>query len=150
GYEEVYADGLDGISGQIAAHYECAGLPDRAIPYFRRAAETALQVYANTEAIAALRRAALLEARHGDDQWLKKHWEDTALIYTALGDVLVNVGRFQEAREAYQCGLACVPEQRPIWRARLLRKMAGTWSYASHNPLDTSHANARQLSAEAE
>lgn len=150
-YEEVYADDLGGISGQIAAHYERAGLPERAISCYRSAAETALHIYANAEAIAALRRAAaLLAARHGGSQGLKNHWEDAAQVYTALGDALVNTGHFQEARDVYQRGIASVPEQEHIWRACLLRKMADTWSHASHNPLDTSHANARQLFAEAE
>jgi hypothetical protein len=37
----------DGVSGEIAAHFERAGLPEQAAPYYRRAADAARQVYVN-------------------------------------------------------------------------------------------------------
>ncbi|MFL5586295.1 MAG: ATP-binding protein [Ktedonobacteraceae bacterium] len=61
---EIYADNpsggqvnLDAVSGQIAAHYEHAGLPVRAIPYYQRAGKVASHVYANAEAITVFQRA---------------------------------------------------------------------------------------------
>jgi DNA-binding SARP family transcriptional activator len=60
--EAVHASGLDPVSGQIASHYDLAGLAGHAIPYYQRAAEVARRVYANEDAIAFLVRAlALLE-----------------------------------------------------------------------------------------
>jgi DNA-binding SARP family transcriptional activator/predicted ATPase len=60
--EEVDAAQLDAVSGQIAAHYEQAGLPAEALPYYQRAAEAAQRVYAHAEAAASLARGrALLE-----------------------------------------------------------------------------------------
>jgi len=41
---------LDRVSGQIAAHFDRAGLPEMAIPYYIRAASIAQSVYANVEA----------------------------------------------------------------------------------------------------
>src|SRR5438045_6346444 len=66
---EIYADApsggqvnLDAVSGQIASHYEHAGLLLQAIPYYQRAGGVASHVYANAEAIMAFQRAiALLE-----------------------------------------------------------------------------------------
>ena len=142
-YEEIYVQDRETVSGQIAVHYERAGLPEQSIRYYQRAAETALSIYANAEAITAFRHAVtLLEASHGGKG---EQWELATSIYKSLGDILVIAGRVQEAREAYQGGMAHVPAQEYIWQARLLRRMAGTWHHASHNPLDTSHATARSL-----
>ncbi len=53
----LQADELDSASGQLATHYDQAGLSGPAIHYYQRAAAVAQQVYANTEAIAYLSRA---------------------------------------------------------------------------------------------
>ena len=165
--EIVYAGDLDAVSGQVAAHYEHAGLPERAIPYYRRAGEVALRIYANAEAVEAFQRAAaLLEAGMlGHEQ----QWEEAAVIYTSLGDIFAMTGRQPEARQAYQRAIACIPlliptdnatpvaslrlsqsDRKSIWQARLLRKTAGTWNLASDNPLDTFHVNASKTFREAE
>ena len=60
--ERVYAADLDAVSGQIAEHYECAGLAAQASPFYRRAAAAAQQVYANVEAIDLLHRGLALLA----------------------------------------------------------------------------------------
>lgn len=49
--EALHADDLDAVSGQIAVHYEQAGMAEPAIAYYRRAAATAQRLYANTEAV---------------------------------------------------------------------------------------------------
>jgi tetratricopeptide (TPR) repeat protein len=48
---------LDAVSGQIAAHYERAGLIEQALPMYQRAAAVAQRVYANEDAIRLLVRA---------------------------------------------------------------------------------------------
>jgi DNA-binding SARP family transcriptional activator/predicted ATPase len=54
---------LDAVSVQIAAHYENAGFPEQAIPYYAKAAAVAQDVYAHDEAIAlAGRGLSLLRA----------------------------------------------------------------------------------------
>jgi tetratricopeptide (TPR) repeat protein len=55
--ETLHAADLDSVSGQIAVHYDMAGLAGNAIHYYQRAAEVAQQVYANAEAITYLSRA---------------------------------------------------------------------------------------------
>ena len=173
-FEEVYAGDLDAASGQIAAHYEHAGLPGRAISYYRRAGEAAMRVYANADAITAFQRAvALLEAGGPGRAQQEQRWEEAVAIYAALGDIFAVTGRQQEARQAYQNGLASIPlrvslpiptdnatsvaslrlsqsDRKSILQARLLRKMASTWNLASDNPLDTFHVNAQQTFQEAE
>jgi DNA-binding SARP family transcriptional activator len=67
--ESLHAEHLDPVSGQIAVHYERAGLLDQAIHYYQRAASTAQRVYANEDAISLLTRClSLLEQRPHDEQ----------------------------------------------------------------------------------
>jgi DNA-binding SARP family transcriptional activator/predicted ATPase len=58
--ETVYADDLDTVSGQVAAHYDRGGLPSQAIAYYRRAAQVAHRLAAVEEAISHLNRALAL------------------------------------------------------------------------------------------
>jgi len=149
--EEVHAWNLDIMSRQIAAHYERAGLPRQAIPYYRRAGEVARRIYANVEAVTAFQQAiALLEADAQGHALYEPQWEEAAVIYSSLGDILAMTGRQQEARQVYQRGIAHVPPQEYIWHARLLRKIASTWNLASDNPMDTFHVDAQRAFQEAE
>ncbi|HEX9370854.1 MAG TPA: AAA family ATPase [Roseiflexaceae bacterium] len=54
---------LDMVSSQVAVHYEQAGVPERAIPYYRRAGLVAQQVYAHREAIGHFTTALTLLGR---------------------------------------------------------------------------------------
>lgn len=56
-FETVYAGNLDSVCGQIASHFERAGMLEQAIPYYQRAAAVAQRVYANEDAIEILVRA---------------------------------------------------------------------------------------------
>jgi DNA-binding SARP family transcriptional activator len=156
-FEAVYAanppggQSLDIVSGQIAAHNERAGLPGQAIPYYRRAGETAMRVYANAEAISAFQRAiALLEAGAPGYTRRGHGWEDVAAIYADLGNVYSLMGRQSDARQSYQQALTWTPSQESIWQARLHRNIASTWQFSSDNPEDASHVNARESFQEAE
>jgi predicted ATPase/DNA-binding SARP family transcriptional activator len=48
---------LDAVSGQIASHYERAGIIKQALPFYQRAATVAQRVYANEDAISLLTRS---------------------------------------------------------------------------------------------
>lgn len=64
--ETLYADDLDPVSGQIAAHYEHGGVIEHAIPYYHRAALVAQRLFAHEDAILLLRHClTLLEQRPG-------------------------------------------------------------------------------------
>ena len=60
--EARHAEDLDSVSGQIASHYERAGMIELALPYYRRAASVAQCVYANEDAISLLLRSLELLA----------------------------------------------------------------------------------------
>jgi predicted ATPase/DNA-binding SARP family transcriptional activator len=55
--EAMYAEDLDSVSGQIASHYERAGIIEQALPYYQRAAAVAKRMYANEDAINLLSRS---------------------------------------------------------------------------------------------
>ena len=58
GLELLHADHLDAVSGQLAKQYARAGRSDRAIAYYRRAAEVAAGVFAHSEASGCMKRAS--------------------------------------------------------------------------------------------
>ena len=57
---EVYAADIESWNGQIASHFEQAGMAEEAIEHYWRAAAYARQRYADTEAADLLRRALAL------------------------------------------------------------------------------------------
>jgi len=122
--ESVHASNLDAVSGQVAVHYEYAGLPQQAISYYHRAGSEALRVYANTEAIALFRRALLLLETTSP---ASSQPELSAHLYEHVADVLCLTGQSDAARDAYQQALAQVPVQASVWKACLQRKTAKTW-----------------------
>ena len=61
--EALHAEDLDSVSGQLASHYERAGMIEQALPYYQRAAAVAQRVYANEDAISLLSRSLELLER---------------------------------------------------------------------------------------
>ncbi len=118
----LHAADLDAVSGQIARHYELAGLIGPAVAHYRRAAETAQQVYANSDAIQHYRRALVVL---GDP--LPGDRARAAILWERLGDVLQLTGQFEPAHAAYRQGLDLAAVLGPVGRAGLLRKLGNAW-----------------------
>ncbi|MGD2177951.1 MAG: BTAD domain-containing putative transcriptional regulator [Anaerolineae bacterium] len=59
--ETVYADDLDTVAAQIAAHYERGDEPEEAIEYYQRAAEVALRVQCEEDVTRYRQRASVLQ-----------------------------------------------------------------------------------------
>jgi tetratricopeptide (TPR) repeat protein len=97
---EVYAPDLDGISAQIAQHYEIAGQVDRAIEFYRRAAQAAQRIYANDEAIEHYRHLLVSDFA----KYLSP--EDVCTIKLALGEVWRLTGRWAQAEAIEREALA--------------------------------------------
>lgn len=130
--EEVYADILDSVSRQIAAHYEQAGLLWKAIAWYQRAGEAARDIAATTEAIDAYQQAVtLVEASGIAPTQQDRQWERAVQVYTTLGDLFEIIGHMQDARQAYLQGQIHLPEHASLWQARLQRKIAKTWNHPS-------------------
>lgn len=134
----VYAEDLDAVSEQIAAHYEHAGQPTQAIPFYQRAGEAAHRIYAHREALHAFEKATeLLHKLQSERGAPSIPWEVATRVYTSLGDISEAIGSREEARQAYQRARASVPSEAYIWQARLQWKVATTWTYSfarDHDP----------------
>jgi len=121
--ETLQAARLDPVSHQIAVHYERAGLPTRAAPYYLAAARQARQVYANDEAMRLLRRGLALAEGEGVDADGEAHSAAVAAqLWEALGDLLEFRAQHDEARLAYRSALARTDPGDRIGQARLHRK----------------------------
>ena len=72
--EKVHAGQLDPYSGQLAAHWENAGFPRRAISYCERAGKAALRIFANDVAEEHLQRGLRL-AREQLEGPERDRWE---------------------------------------------------------------------------
>jgi predicted ATPase len=82
---EVYGADIEIWSGQIASHFEQAGMAEEAIEYYRRAAGYARQRYANAEAADLLRHAlALCRGFPESDRRLKQELDLLAILGPAL------------------------------------------------------------------
>lgn len=97
GLEAVYAGDLDPVSGQVAVHYERAGQPEQAIPYYQRAAEMAQQIYAKEKAIRYYQQAlALLETAPPGESGGDWRQEISTKLHEGLGGVLELNGRHNQ------------------------------------------------------
>lgn len=147
----VHAEDQDAVCGQMAAHYEQAGLPEQAILWYQRAGEVASRLYAHAEARHAIERAAaLLEARLPGGGARQVAWKTAAQVYISLGDVSTASGAPEEARQAYSRAVARLPAEAHLWHARVCWKIATTWMAAASQRDDLFHENSRQSFEEAE
>jgi predicted ATPase/DNA-binding SARP family transcriptional activator len=77
--EALYSTNLEPVNGQIAVHYDRAGVPEKAIPFYEMAGTAAANVYANEEAISLLNRGLelLLQIPAGT----KRDIQELALLF---------------------------------------------------------------------
>lgn len=118
--EYIFRTDLDDVSAQLAAHFARSDQAEKAILYYQRAADVAWSVYANADALAALRSAIALLPNVQDQV---QRAELAGELYERLGDVLNLVGQIDEARHAYQQALDAWPGGARLARARLERKL---------------------------
>jgi hypothetical protein len=108
-------------SAALGFHWERAGVPDRAAPWYARAADLAREVYANQDAIRLYRSALAQHALSSDQQASdERAWQER------LGDVLALVGAEEDARRAFDRAREIAADS-VVATARLLRKSAKTW-----------------------
>lgn len=143
--EAVTTLDLDAVSPQLAAHYEQAGLPGRAIPYYLQAGKGASRVYAHEEALSALQRAATLLESFSHTK-SEPPWQISMAIYEEQGDILELIGKHREAEHAFQQARNTLPPQETLGHARLHRKIAVTLDYPPYlADADRSYQEAKHL-----
>ena len=123
----------------LARHFAAAAIHDRAAQYFGDAADHARRSYANDDAIALYREAAV----HATETLLSSSvdalsWRDILVgLHERLADVLALTGRRDKARAEYDAALARSASEDRIGAARLHRKLGNTW--------ETQHQHAEAL-----
>ena len=101
---EVYGADIESWNGQIAAHFEQAGMAEEAIEHYLRAAAYARQRYADTESADLLRRALkLCRGFPESDRRLKQELD----LLVMLGPALVTTEGYSapEVGETYELAL---------------------------------------------
>ncbi len=150
-FRAIHQEDQDAVSGQIAAHYEQAGLLEQAISWYRRAGDVASRLSAVTEALHAFEHAATLLEAHLPGQVLPRvSWEIAVQVYLALGDSSMASEAYEKARQAYGRALSYCPPEGLLWQARARWKIATTWMAASSQGDNHAHERARQAFEEAE
>jgi len=118
--EELYGEQVYEIAPQLARHFLEAGDEERALPYVMQAGHQAQRAYANEEAIHYFRTA--LEVAEGISVDLS---EEKITIHEHLGDVLVNIGQYDDALENYSAALDLLEGAASPDRVAALHRKAG-------------------------
>ena len=122
---EVHGADIESWNGQIASHFEQAGMADEAIEHYGRAAAFARQRYADTESADLLRRAlALCREFSESDRRLKQELD----LLVTLGPVLVTTEGYSapEVGETYQRALDL---SRRLDDRNLFVILSGSWMF---------------------
>lgn len=122
--EKLYKKDLEYVSDQLAAHYEQAGLAEKAVLYYQIAAQNAQRIFANQQAINLLRRSMMVfesvESTDLSSDWKKKKQSQ---LFELLGDIYARIGNYDEACQYHQQALTFVEKGDRFWQARLQRKI---------------------------
>ncbi len=145
-FKDVYSADQAAVCGQIAAHYERAGLAAQAIPFYQQAGQVAGRIYAHAEALHAFEQAATLLGQMPAGL----PWQTIVQVFISLGDTHADLSSHEDARQAYQRAMLSVPPEEPIWQARLHWKIATTWTYTFAQKDDPLRARSFQAFEEAE
>jgi DNA-binding SARP family transcriptional activator/predicted ATPase len=122
---EVYGPDIESWNGQIASHFEQAGMAEEAIDHYWRAATYARQRYADTEAADLLRRALVLCRGFSEsDRRLKQELD----LLVTLGPALVTTEGYSAAEvgETYERALDL---SRRLGGRNIFAILSGVWVF---------------------
>jgi DNA-binding SARP family transcriptional activator/predicted ATPase len=122
---ELHASDIESWNGQIASHFEQAGMAEEAIAYYQRAAAYARQRYADTEAAELLRRALTLCREFSEsDRRLKQELD----LLVTLGPALVTTEGYSapEVGRTYQRALDL---SRRLGDRNIFVTLTGAWVF---------------------
>jgi DNA-binding SARP family transcriptional activator/predicted ATPase len=122
---EVYAADIESWNGQIASHFEQAGMPEEAIEYYSRAAAYARQRFADTEAADQLRRALALCREFSESARRLKQELD---LLVTLGPALVTTEGYSAAEvgRTYERALELA---RRLGDRNIFATLSGAWVF---------------------
>ena len=135
----LYGEATDEIEGQLARHFEEAGVPLRAATHRERAGHRARASFANTEAVAHYRRGLESLASVGDSAAGDADVPAArSRLHIALGEVETLRGEYEAARAAFEAALEEASLSR-VQLARVHRGLGESWQ--------RQHDQARTLAA---
>jgi adenylate cyclase len=95
--EAAYDGRIEDVAALLGRHFAAAGEPGRAVTYLEMAGDQATSAFANDEAIAAYRSAmAIVDERPASDAGAAVD------LRAKLANVLWRIGRWEQAREAFE------------------------------------------------
>ena len=142
--ESIYGDRLDGLFSLLAYHFALAGEHEKAIDYYRRAAQQAVVLFAYEDAIQNL-RSALNLVEEG------KQTETHMILLEELGDVYRLLRDIGQAIAIYHDSLhlgEALPEANEINAVRLHRKIVQLATEAKWNVNLDMYRQVRDLTLE--
>ncbi|HEY7388533.1 MAG TPA: AAA family ATPase [Bryobacteraceae bacterium] len=143
---EVHAGDIETWNGQIASHFEQAGMAEEAIAFYERAAAYARQRYAETDAADLLRRALRLCREFPESERRLK--QELHLLAT-LGPALVTTAGYSapEVGETYHRALELC---RRFGDPHVFAILSGLWVFhAVRGDLETAHSFSLEFFEEA-
>jgi predicted ATPase/DNA-binding SARP family transcriptional activator len=139
--EEVHGADIEVWNGQIASHYENAGMPKEAIVHYAQAADYARRRFADTEAAELARRAlAICRSLPESDRRLRQELD----LLVVLGAALVTTEGYSSAvaGETYETALRL---SRTLGDHHLDAILSGLWVF---HIVRANFAKAREISEE--
>jgi predicted ATPase len=124
--EDLHAGDLEGVSGQLAAHYEAAGMAEQAILHYRGASSVARQRFADVEAAGMLRRALAL--CRDFPQSARRDREELELLVT-LGPALVTTHGYAMAEVGETYARAVELSRRLGEKKHRFSALSGSWVF---------------------
>jgi predicted ATPase len=123
--DEVYASDIESWNGQIASHFEQAGMAEEAIEHYRRAAAYARRRYADSEGADSLRRALAL--CRGFSESARRMTQELDLLVT-LGATLVTTEGYSapEVGETYNRALEL---SKQLDNRSIFAILSGAWAF---------------------
>lgn len=122
---ETYRGDIESWDGQIASHFELAGMAEEAIEHYGRAAAYARQRYANTEAADLLRRALALCRGFSESE---RRWKQELDLLATLGPALVATEGYSAAEVGETYHRALELSER-LQSANVFAILSGIWVF---------------------
>ncbi len=121
--EQMASPESDDYVELLAYHYLHSGRAAQAFPYLIRAGQKAAAHYAHNDAITFFQQARTVAKHISPDP------HQLVLIESGLGDVLSFMGRYEEARDAYQRAIQLSQrhDSPQVLQASLWRRIGNTW-----------------------
>lgn len=153
-YQRLDQTALHPRHAEIASQYEHAGMFLQAVQHYQLAAENAMAVFANSEALRHIQRAVELAEKVGVEENTGVSQAKFSDLLEKMGDLLALDGKYLQAQACYERTLALTCTPPCIWRSKVYRKICDcqvpqySHAPAAHQALDQAE-QALQYSTEA-